>query len=42
MGKRKRDENHSLQKKYSIEESLGNEENGYLVPDLKKKNDKCH
>jgi hypothetical protein len=28
--------NHSLQKSNSIQDSVGNEENGYPVPDLKK------
>jgi hypothetical protein len=35
MGRRK-DGNHSLQKSNSIQDSVGNEENGYPVPDLKK------
>jgi hypothetical protein len=41
MGRR-RDGNHSPQKKNSIEDSVGNEENGHPVPDLQKNNDKCH
>jgi hypothetical protein len=39
MGKRRRDRNHSPQKKKknnSIQESVGNEENGYPVPDHNK------
>jgi hypothetical protein len=31
MGRRRRDGNHSLQKNNSIQNSVGNEENGYLV-----------
>jgi hypothetical protein len=38
MGRRKRDGNHSPPpKKNSIQDSEGNEENGYLVPDSNKK-----
>jgi hypothetical protein len=36
MGKRRRDRNHSPQKNKSIQDSVGNEENGYPVPDLNK------
>jgi uncharacterized protein involved in exopolysaccharide biosynthesis len=36
MGRRRRDGNYSPQKNNSIQDSLGNEENGYLVPDLNK------
>jgi hypothetical protein len=36
LGRRRRDGNHSPQKNNSIRDSVGNEENGYLVPDLNK------
>jgi hypothetical protein len=36
MGRRRRDENHSPQKHNSVQESVGNEENGYSVPELNK------
>jgi uncharacterized protein involved in exopolysaccharide biosynthesis len=36
MGRRRRDGNYSPQKNNSIQDSLGNEENGYPVPDLNK------
>jgi hypothetical protein len=36
MGMRKRDENHSPQKNNLIQDSEGNEENGYPVPDTNK------
>jgi hypothetical protein len=36
MGRRRRDGNYSPQKNNSIQDSLGNEENGYLDPDLNK------
>jgi hypothetical protein len=40
---RSRDGNHSPQKiKNSIQDSVGNEANGYPVPHLNKKNEKCH
>jgi hypothetical protein len=35
MGRRRKDGNHSSQKN-SIHDSVGNEENGYPVPDLNK------
>jgi hypothetical protein len=38
---RRRDENHSPQKNNSIEDSVGNEENGYRTPDPQN-NNKCH
>jgi hypothetical protein len=36
MGRRRRDGNHSLQKTNLIQDSEGNEENGYPVPDPNK------
>jgi hypothetical protein len=36
MGRRRRDGNHSPQKRNSVQGSVGNEENGYPVPNLKK------
>jgi hypothetical protein len=36
MGRRRRDGNHGPQKNNSIQDSVGNEENGYPVPDLNK------
>jgi predicted house-cleaning noncanonical NTP pyrophosphatase (MazG superfamily) len=36
MGRRRRDGNHSPQKNNSIQDSKGNELNGYPVPDLNK------
>jgi hypothetical protein len=36
MGRRKRDGNHSPPKNNLIQDSEGNEENGYLVPDSNK------
>jgi hypothetical protein len=36
MGRRRRDGNHTPQKCKSIQDSEGNEENGYLVPDPNK------
>jgi uncharacterized FlaG/YvyC family protein len=36
MGRRRRDGNHSPQKNNSIQDSEGNEENGYAVPDPNK------
>jgi hypothetical protein len=36
MGRRKRDGNHSPQKNNFIQDSEGNEENGYPVPDSNK------
>jgi hypothetical protein len=36
MGRRRRDENHSPQKNDSIQDSVGNEENGYPVPNPNK------
>jgi hypothetical protein len=36
MVRRRRDGSHSPQKNKSIQNSVGNEENGYPVPDLKK------
>jgi hypothetical protein len=36
MGRRRRDGNHTPQKNNSIEDSMGNEENGYPVPDPNK------
>jgi hypothetical protein len=36
MGRRRRDGNHTPQKNNSIEDSVGNEENGYPVPDPNK------
>jgi hypothetical protein len=36
MGRRRRNGNHSPQKNNSIQDSVGNEENGYPVPDLNK------
>jgi hypothetical protein len=36
MGRRRRDGNHSPQKYNSIQDSEGNEENGYPVPDPNK------
>jgi hypothetical protein len=36
MGRRRRDGNHSPQKNNSIQDSVGNEENGYPVPDSNK------
>jgi hypothetical protein len=36
MGRRRKDENHSPQKNNLIQDSKGNEENGYLVPDSKR------
>jgi hypothetical protein len=36
MGKTRRDGNHSPQKNNLIQDSVGNEENGYPVPDLNK------
>jgi hypothetical protein len=34
--RRRRDGNHSLPKNNSVQDSVGNEENGYPVPDLNK------
>jgi hypothetical protein len=42
MGRRKRNGINTPQKINSIEDLVGNEENGDLVPDTKKKKDKCH
>jgi hypothetical protein len=39
MGRKRRDGNHSPQTNNSIQNSVGNEENGYPVPDLKKASD---
>jgi hypothetical protein len=36
MGSRRRDRNHTPQKNNSIQNSVGNEENWYPVPDLNK------
>jgi hypothetical protein len=36
MGRRRRDRNHSPQKINSIQDSEGNEENGYPLPDPNK------
>jgi hypothetical protein len=36
-GRKRRDGNHSPQKTSSIQDSVGNEEGGYQVPDLNKK-----
>jgi hypothetical protein len=36
MGRRRRDGNHSPQKKNSIQDSMVNEEHGYPVPDYNK------
>jgi hypothetical protein len=36
MGRRGRDGNHTPQKNNSVQNSVGNEENGYPVPDLNK------
>jgi hypothetical protein len=36
MGRRTKDGNHSPQENNSIQYSVGNEENGYPVPDLNK------
>jgi hypothetical protein len=36
MGRRRRDGNHSPQKENPIQNSVGNKENGYPVPDLNK------
>jgi hypothetical protein len=36
MGRRKKDGNHSFQKNNFIQDSEGNEENGYPVPDPNK------
>jgi hypothetical protein len=42
MERRRRDGNHTPQKNNSIEDLVGNEENGYPVPDPQQSNDKCH
>jgi hypothetical protein len=36
MGRIRRDVNYSPQKNNSVQDSVGNEENGYLVSDLNK------
>jgi hypothetical protein len=36
MGRRRRDGNHSPQKSNSIQDSVGNEKNGYPFPNLNK------
>jgi hypothetical protein len=36
MGRRRKDGNYSLQKNNSIQDSVGNEENGYPIPDRNK------
>jgi predicted RND superfamily exporter protein len=36
MGRRRRDKNHSPQKDNSINDSVGNKENGYSIPDSNK------
>jgi hypothetical protein len=42
MGRRRRDGNHTSQKNNSIQDLVGNEENGYPIPDINKTNDKCN
>jgi hypothetical protein len=37
MGRRRRESNHTPQKNNTIEDLVGNEENGYPVPDSHKK-----
>jgi hypothetical protein len=36
MGRRRRDGNYTLKKKNSVEDVVGNDENGYPVPDPNK------